>query len=286
MGLFDKMREPVFLREESELKAQLAQLEAFLPQASEENKKKIEQEIQLLKAGIYGEEQIVYELKNSHMPLYILRDIYLECGELSAQIDFIVVAPKCVYILECKNLFGDIEINRNGDFIRTFQYGNWKKKEGIYSPITQNERHLELIRQIISEKRGVLGKLVVDSAFSKWYRSVVVLANPKTVLQDRYAPKTVKNQVIRGDGLIRYLKECEAQSKEVTSSEKNMKELAESFLQRHKSVRKDYTEKFREKEELCPQCGGVLVKRSGKYGEFYGCSNFPQCRYTRKLENE
>ena len=82
------------------------------------------------------------------------------------------------------------------------------------------------------------------------------------------------------------LKECEAQSKEVTSSEKNMKELAESFLQRHKSVRKDYTEKFREKEELCPQCGGVLVKRSGKYGEFYGCSNFPQCRYTRKLENE
>ena len=34
--------------------------------------------------------------------------------------------------------------------------------------------------------------------------------------------------------------------------------------------------------ELCPQCGrGVLLKRSGKYGEFYGCSNYPSCRYTR-----
>ena len=34
--------------------------------------------------------------------------------------------------------------------------------------------------------------------------------------------------------------------------------------------------------EICPQCGqGVLVKRSGKYGEFFGCSNFPTCHYTR-----
>ncbi len=30
----------------------------------------------------------------------------------------------------------------------------------------------------------------------------------------------------------------------------------------------------------CPKCGGVLVKRNGKYGEFIGCSNFPKCRFT------
>ncbi len=36
-------------------------------------------------------------------------------------------------------------------------------------------------------------------------------------------------------------------------------------------------------EELsCPLCGGVLCLRKGRYGKFYGCGNFPACRYTKK----
>lgn len=36
--------------------------------------------------------------------------------------------------------------------------------------------------------------------------------------------------------------------------------------------------------DACPRCGGVLVKRHGPYGDFYGCSNYPttNCKYTRK----
>ena len=34
-------------------------------------------------------------------------------------------------------------------------------------------------------------------------------------------------------------------------------------------------------EFICPQCGGLLKKRNGKFGVFYGCSNYPQCRFTR-----
>ncbi|MFF2089396.1 restriction endonuclease [Paenibacillus sp. NPDC058174] len=33
----------------------------------------------------------------------------------------------------------------------------------------------------------------------------------------------------------------------------------------------------------CPKCGYLLVKRSSKRGEFYGCSNFPKCRHTRTM---
>ena len=33
----------------------------------------------------------------------------------------------------------------------------------------------------------------------------------------------------------------------------------------------------------CQKCGGVLIKRSGRYGNFYGCCNFPKCRYTRDI---
>jgi len=32
--------------------------------------------------------------------------------------------------------------------------------------------------------------------------------------------------------------------------------------------------------QLCPKCGGKLVERTGKFGPFYGCSNFPKCKYT------
>ncbi len=32
---------------------------------------------------------------------------------------------------------------------------------------------------------------------------------------------------------------------------------------------------------ICPQCGGKLIMRKGKYGSFIGCSNYPNCRYTQ-----
>ena len=36
----------------------------------------------------------------------------------------------------------------------------------------------------------------------------------------------------------------------------------------------------------CPRCGGLLVKRHGPYGDFYGCENYPtsNCRYTRRIK--
>lgn len=34
---------------------------------------------------------------------------------------------------------------------------------------------------------------------------------------------------------------------------------------------------------LCPRCGQALRKRSGRFGEFWGCSGFPQCRYTENI---
>jgi len=38
-------------------------------------------------------------------------------------------------------------------------------------------------------------------------------------------------------------------------------------------------------DEKCPAqgCGGNLVQRNGKFGVFYGCSNYPDCRYSRSI---
>ena len=33
----------------------------------------------------------------------------------------------------------------------------------------------------------------------------------------------------------------------------------------------------------CPNCGGDLLYRHGRYGKFIGCGNFPKCRYTEQV---
>lgn len=38
--------------------------------------------------------------------------------------------------------------------------------------------------------------------------------------------------------------------------------------------------------EVCPECGGDLVVRKGKYGEFVACSNYPTCKYIKKEKKE
>lgn len=35
---------------------------------------------------------------------------------------------------------------------------------------------------------------------------------------------------------------------------------------------------------VCPECESDLIKRSGRYGEFIGCSGFPKCRFTKSLD--
>lgn len=34
-------------------------------------------------------------------------------------------------------------------------------------------------------------------------------------------------------------------------------------------------------DHICKWCGRKLVLRNGKYGEFYGCSNYPKCKYVK-----
>ncbi len=38
-----------------------------------------------------------------------------------------------------------------------------------------------------------------------------------------------------------------------------------------------------QEDNICPLCGAILKERDGKYGKFYGCSNYPNCKYTKKI---
>jgi DNA topoisomerase-1 len=51
-----------------------------------------------------------------------------------------------------------------------------------------------------------------------------------------------------------------------------------------KTVKKeDFQEKL---EKKCPECGGDLILKFGRFGKFIACSNFPTCKYTEKTGEE
>lgn len=301
MGIFDKIKNPVFLKEDSEAEKQLSALQDLKGQLAGNALEKIEQEINRVEAGIIGEKQVRFELENSHIPMFVLHDLFLEDEGLKAQIDYLVLTRKNVYVIECKNLYGNIEINNSGNFIRSYQYKGKTFKEGIYSPITQNERHIELIKAIRGKTKNILTKAIFEKYFDENYHPIVVLANPKTVLNDKYAKKEIKNKVIRVDQLVAYIKNKDAEKNEDMFSEKDMEEAANSFLALNKNNPVDYVEKFRKLAEeqtselkttveikanetpTCPKCGAHMVLRTASKGDnkgkqFYGCSQFPKCR--------
>lgn len=251
MALFNKLDKPIFLKEESEAKYYISKLQELHSRAPEGLKGRIEKELKIATLGELGENNIAFELKNSGIPMYILHDICLETNELSAQIDYIVVTRKVIFIIECKNLIGNIEINSQGNFIRTYNFNGKFIKEGIYSPITQNERHLEVLKRIKKEsKSNFISKMLFDKYFNDNYKSLVVLANPKTVLNSRYAKKKIKDKVIKADQLINYIKEVNSKSDLMSLSDKEMKEIADRLLALHKSSKLSFLKKYRELIEL------------------------------------
>ena len=290
------------MKEDSTATEQLRQLEELLPVASDDAKPKIEQDIRLIKAGIIGEERIGFELRNSHIPMWVLHDIYLKGGDLSAQIDYLIITRRCIFVVECKNLFGNVEIDSSGNFIRTVQYGKRFIKEGIYSPITQNARHLELIKALRAEtKTNILAKKLFEKSFYDTYRTVVVLANPQTVLNAKYAKRDIKQQVIRADRLIAYIKEINDMQSTDYCNDQQAEELAQFFLDKNTDNPVDFLSKYKAEQAaetvpeksaqtepetdtiVCPKCGAPMVKRKASKGEnagkeFYGCSNYPNCR--------
>lgn len=50
-------------------------------------------------------------------------------------------------------------------------------------------------------------------------------------------------------------------------------------------LKQRYGEELKREQFECPFCGGRLIKRTGSYGEFFGCSNYRAigCRYKRKI---
>ena len=98
--LFQKNFGPIVLKEDGELSKQIDAVKQQIDMASEPEKIKLKSQLKLLQEGETGEKNILFELKNSGIDMYILHDIRLEDGDRSAQIDFLVVTRKLIFVIE------------------------------------------------------------------------------------------------------------------------------------------------------------------------------------------
>jgi len=55
-----------------------------------------------------------------------------------------------------------------------------------------------------------------------------------------------------------------------------------------KELMKRYEQQLKNEKYTCPLCGGKLLKKTGPYGDFFGCSNYAAtgCTYKRKIMNK
>ena len=79
-------------------------------------------------------------------------------------------------------------------------------------------------------------------------------------------------------------KECGYALIQITRKGKRPQEVCINPECPSKKISEEEKKKAEEAEKVCPKCGKKLVLRKSIYGQFYGCSGYPKCRYTEKIE--
>lgn len=225
-----RLKKQIVYKEDTTTRKELDKLKQYLLKHPNKN---LERKIKLFEYGLDGENKVLYELQHSGIGMYILHNINFEYNGKSAQIDFVVITARCTYFIECKNYLGNITVNNQGDFIRTYIKNNKKITEGVYSPITQSKRHLELIKEENYDNAGLLYKLNFEKTFNSFHDYIVVMANPKTIINDKYAPKEIKQRLVKADQIIECITKLESR-REPFRTEKTIKEVADLYIETNK----------------------------------------------------
>ena len=253
MGLIDmayeaiRFKDTIIFKENSDLKDKydaLIKLNKEYP--SNEN---ISNELYIVKKGLEGENEIEYQLKKSHLGMYVLRDIKVKYEDLTAQIDYVIITPVFTYYVECKNLVGNITVNDKGDFIRELNNNGKKIKTGMYSPLRQVEAQREVIRKIWDKNISKIKKVFASKHFDYYRRVLVVAANQDTILNTNRAPKDIKYKVLRADALVRQLEYDfnHRTNDDVLLFKSEMEDKANTYLKLHNDQKIDYYSYYKNK---------------------------------------
>ena len=232
--------------------------------------------------GGLGEHLTKYIAQIDIPGIYVLHDVLIDgYNEHTSQIDLLLIGEKGIYVLEVK-MFPDAKIYGDGKKNQWHYYKGGHKYD-IYSPMRQNYNHIKYLKEFLK----AFGDVPCFSVI------VLICENFKVsnINDDPDNPDTV---VLSGLLQLRKGLEVLAKGKPAVFSEEKQRAVYE-YIKEHqyegKEKRLEHKERVKAvKEEKttavnnkqCPYCKIPLVLRKGKYGEFYGCSNFPTCKYTQK----
>lgn len=128
-----------------------------------------------------------------------------------------------------------------------------------------------------------------------------------SLLQNRDYIKVEKKQISALENAFKVMEILEKHFEEIVDSKfsASLEEELDNIAQNkadYQQVLKDFYYPFMDKIEAgkkniisqkvhektgqsCPKCGGELVKKNSRYGEFIACNNYPKCKYVKQTEN-
>ncbi|GAA9939287.1 type I DNA topoisomerase [Helicobacter pylori] len=128
-----------------------------------------------------------------------------------------------------------------------------------------------------------------------------------SLLQNRDYIKVEKKQISALESAFKVMEILEKHFEEIVDSKfsASLEEELDNIAQNkadYQQVLKDFYYPFMDKIEAgkkniisqkvhektgqsCPKCGGELVKKNSRYGEFIACNNYPKCKYVKQIEN-
>ena len=248
MGIIDNIfnfNDTIFLKESNTLENKLEALDRLVKEYPENEE--LKKELFIVKKGFAGEQEIKYQLSKANIGMYVIQDLNIEYEDLKAQIDFVVVTRAFCYFIECKNLIGNILINDQGDFIREYMFDNKKVRKGMYSPVRQVEAQRDVYKKIWNTKLSKnsiinsIKRLLSEKNFKEIHRTLVVASNRETIINTKYAPKDIKNMIVRSDSLInRIQNDLNTIDTDYWGSKKETERWANSFLNINVDNNTDY----------------------------------------------
>ena len=223
-------------------------------------------------AGQFGEYAVEYALENGKLKGHkaILKNIYVPYRQGDSEIDLVMVHEKGIFVFESKNykgwIFGE---DKEYEWTRIVK----GKKHHFRNPILQNETHIKALADFLQLPLEYFTSYVVFSQRS------VLKSVPKS---------TQQTAVLKCGNMLKSLRKLLKRKKVILTqqqveqiAQKLQIECSETFEKKKEHI--EYVQQLR-KKYTCPQCGNVLVKRTGKYGEFLGCKGYPNCTYTRDID--
>jgi len=197
----------------------------------------------------------------------VINNLLISIQGHTSQIDHVVMSEYGIFVIETKNYKGWIYGSANSEYWTQNIYGN---KYQLYNPIKQNQGHIRALSRILPNLRPNLFVSIV--AFSRqatlkneYLDNVIYWSQINRVIRS-YSQKLMSVEQVQNA----YNTLLEANIKSRETRKQHVQNVQGEIYRNYKSVNNGY----------CPHCGGKLVLRSGQYGQFYGCSNYPRCRYT------